>query len=80
MIIETVMNTDEQQKQVDEKARETQLLLDMLLMMVLVGGKEREEKEMAKLFADASFSQYNNHSHLWLQISHSALSMIILYI
>lgn len=58
MIIETVIDTDEQQKQFDEEAKETQLLFDML-MMVLMGGKERDEKEMAKVFADAGFSRYN---------------------
>ncbi|KAL1808278.1 hypothetical protein ACET3Z_025268 [Daucus carota] len=57
MIIETVVNADEKQKQVDEETRETQLLLDML-MMVLVGGKERDEKEWGQLFADAGFTRY----------------------
>ncbi|XP_022969140.1 trans-resveratrol di-O-methyltransferase-like [Cucurbita maxima] len=37
---------------------ETQLFYDML-MMILVGGKEREEKEWAKLIREAGFSGYN---------------------
>ena len=37
---------------------ETQLFYDML-MMILVGGKEREEKEWAKLIKEAGFSGYN---------------------
>lgn len=37
---------------------ETQLFYDML-MMILVGGKEREEKEWAKLIEEAGFSGYN---------------------
>lgn len=36
---------------------ETQLFFDML-MMVLLCGKERDEKEWAKLFSDAGFSDY----------------------
>ena len=36
---------------------ETQLLFDML-MMTLVGGKEREEKEWAKLIKEAGFGSY----------------------
>ena len=41
----------------DCKSRETQLFFDML-MMVLVTGKEREEKEWEKLFLEAGFSHY----------------------
>ena len=41
----------------DSKSRETQLFFDML-MMVMVTGKEREEKEWEKLFLDAGFSHY----------------------
>ena len=41
----------------DEESTETQLFFDML-MMVLVSGKERNEKEWAKLFFDAGFSDY----------------------
>ncbi|KAG5617597.1 hypothetical protein H5410_017421 [Solanum commersonii] len=42
----------------DDKSYETQLFYDML-MMVLLGGKERSEQEWAKLFLDAGFSDYN---------------------
>ncbi|XP_065875112.1 trans-resveratrol di-O-methyltransferase-like [Euphorbia lathyris] len=44
-------------KKGDNEAIETQLFYDML-MMVLVTGKERNEKEWAKLFFDAGFSGY----------------------
>ncbi|KAH7577003.1 hypothetical protein ACOSQ2_002295 [Xanthoceras sorbifolium] len=41
----------------DEQSMETQLFFDMLLM-VLLTGKERNEKEWAKLFLEAGFSDY----------------------
>nr|BAV54110.1 O-methyltransferase [Eriobotrya japonica] len=41
----------------DEESIETQLFFDML-MMALVRGQERNEKEWAKLFTDAGFSDY----------------------
>ncbi|KAK7826603.1 trans-resveratrol di-o-methyltransferase [Quercus suber] len=41
----------------DEKSTETQLFFDML-MMVLVTRRERNEKEWAKLFLNASFRDY----------------------
>ncbi|KAG8374704.1 hypothetical protein BUALT_Bualt10G0023700 [Buddleja alternifolia] len=41
-----------------DKAMEDQLFFDMA-MMVYVNGKERNEKEWAKLFSDAGFSGYN---------------------
>ena len=41
----------------DEKSIETQLFFDML-MMALVTGKERNEKEWANLFLDAGFKDY----------------------
>ncbi|KAH7533247.1 hypothetical protein FEM48_Zijuj04G0110000 [Ziziphus jujuba var. spinosa] len=44
-------------KKGDEETIETQLFFDML-MMVLVTGKERNEKEWAKLFSDAGFRNY----------------------
>ena len=44
-------------KKRDSESIETQLFFDML-MMVLVTGTERDEKEWAKLFADAGFSDY----------------------
>ena len=53
IIIELVVGN---QKEI-EKSTETQLFFDMV-MMVLVKGKERTEKEWAKLFLDAGFSDY----------------------
>ncbi|KAM5578234.1 hypothetical protein ABKV19_008509 [Rosa sericea] len=53
IIIDMMM---ENQK-VDEESIETQLFFDML-MMALLTGKERNEKEWAKLFTDAGFSDY----------------------
>ncbi|XP_060672766.1 probable O-methyltransferase 3 [Ziziphus jujuba] len=44
-------------KKGDEETIETQLFFDML-MMVLVTGKERNEKEWTKLFSDAGFRNY----------------------
>ncbi|CAK9144881.1 unnamed protein product [Ilex paraguariensis] len=44
-------------KKGDDNYIETQLFFDML-MMVLVTGRERNEKEWAKLFYDAGFSDY----------------------
>lgn len=41
----------------DNEAIETQLFFDML-MMVFFAGKERDEKEWAKLASDAGFSGY----------------------
>ncbi|KAK9285262.1 hypothetical protein L1049_024452 [Liquidambar formosana] len=41
----------------DEESMETQLFFDML-MMVLVTGRERNEREWAKLFSDAGFTHY----------------------
>ncbi|MCD7471929.1 hypothetical protein HAX54_012725 [Datura stramonium] len=42
----------------DNKSYETQLFLDML-MMVHVSGKERNQQEWEKLFFDAGFTDYN---------------------
>ena len=50
----------------DYKSIETQLFFDML-MMVLATGTERDEKEWAKLFADAGFSDYKITSILGLR-------------
>ncbi|KAG5551984.1 hypothetical protein RHGRI_010164 [Rhododendron griersonianum] len=47
----------ENEKKGDDESIETQLFFDML-MMILVTGRERTEKEWAKLFADAGFSDY----------------------
>lgn len=44
-------------KNTDKESGETQLFFDMH-MMVMTTGKERNEKEWAKLFSDAGFSQY----------------------
>ncbi|KAA0059108.1 trans-resveratrol di-O-methyltransferase-like [Cucumis melo var. makuwa] len=44
-------------KKNDQDSIETQLFHDML-MMVVTGGKEREEKEWAKLIKEAGFSAY----------------------
>ncbi|XAR72586.1 hypothetical protein NMG60_11019278 [Bertholletia excelsa] len=44
-------------KKEDDESVETQLFFDML-MMILVTGKERTEKEWAKLFSEAGFSEY----------------------
>ena len=41
----------------DEDSYETQLFFD-LEMMVLVTGRQRNEKEWAKLFQDAGFTNY----------------------
>lgn len=53
IIIELVVG--EQEK--DKAWIETELLFDMLMMMT-VAGKERSEKEWAKLFLDAGFGEY----------------------
>ncbi|KAH7533246.1 hypothetical protein FEM48_Zijuj04G0109900 [Ziziphus jujuba var. spinosa] len=45
-------------KKGDEESIETQLFFDMMMMM-LVTGKERTEKEWAKLFSDAGFNNYS---------------------
>ena len=53
IIIDMVVN----QKGQNDKSYETQLFFDMM-MMVLLPGRERSEKEWAKLFQDAGFSNY----------------------
>ncbi|KAK1262499.1 Trans-resveratrol di-O-methyltransferase [Acorus gramineus] len=53
MIVDMVVNS----KREDVKATETQLCFDVL-MMVLTGGREREEHEWEKMFIDAGFSDY----------------------
>ncbi|KAK6120704.1 hypothetical protein DH2020_045556 [Rehmannia glutinosa] len=53
IIVETVVNDQKH----DYAATETQLLFDML-MMIEVTGKERTEKEWAKLFFAAGFTNY----------------------
>lgn len=41
----------------DDESIETQIFFDML-MMILVTGRERTEKDWAKLFFEAGFSDY----------------------
>ncbi|KAK1286394.1 Trans-resveratrol di-O-methyltransferase [Acorus calamus] len=53
MIVDMVVNS----KREDVKATETQLCFDVL-MMVVTGGREREEHEWEKMFIDAGFSDY----------------------
>ncbi|TMW81491.1 hypothetical protein EJD97_009287, partial [Solanum chilense] len=62
ILIEIVMD----QNKDDDKSYETQLFDDMLMMVVL-GVKERSEQEWAKLFVDAGFSDYNIISILGLR-------------
>ncbi|KAM7498082.1 hypothetical protein LguiA_022496 [Lonicera macranthoides] len=54
IIIDMVVNYSNSQKK-DDNSVETQLIIDML-MMVLLNGKERNEKEWAKLFKAAGFN------------------------
>ena len=49
------MNMEDQKE--DDESVEAQLFLDMLMMVVLTG-KERNEKEWAKLFSAAGYSNY----------------------
>ncbi|XP_049349450.1 trans-resveratrol di-O-methyltransferase-like [Solanum verrucosum] len=53
ILIEIVMD----QNKDDDKSYETQLLINML-MMVILSGKERNQQEWAKLFFDAGYSDY----------------------
>ncbi|XP_006346269.1 trans-resveratrol di-O-methyltransferase-like [Solanum tuberosum] len=53
ILIEIVMD----QNKDDDKSYETQLLID-ILMMILLSGKERSQQEWAKLFFDAGYSDY----------------------
>ncbi|KAL3509269.1 hypothetical protein ACH5RR_028670 [Cinchona calisaya] len=57
IIIDMVMKNQPEGDDSDDKAIETQLFFDML-MMVLTKGRERNEKEWAKLFFEAGFSGY----------------------
>lgn len=50
----------------EHKATETQLCFDML-MMTLLTGKERSEKEWATLFSDAGFKNYKINPILGLR-------------
>lgn len=53
IIIDMILDDEEQ----EHKAVETQLCFD-IHMMVLFNGKERTEKEWAKMFIDAGFNSY----------------------
>lgn len=55
IIIDMMMENEK--GDIDDESVETQLFFDML-MMVLVSGKERNEKEWAKLIFSAGFSDY----------------------
>ncbi|KAK8992016.1 hypothetical protein V6N11_044908 [Hibiscus sabdariffa] len=57
MIIDMVLMDKEKVNEENSKSLETQLLFDML-MMVLQTGRERREEEWAKLFFAAGFSDY----------------------
>ncbi|KAL3645434.1 hypothetical protein CASFOL_010614 [Castilleja foliolosa] len=54
IIIDMVVEKDDEK----EMKMETQLLCD-IQMMIIVGGRERSEKEWAKLFYEAGFTTYN---------------------
>ncbi|XP_031251313.1 probable O-methyltransferase 3 [Pistacia vera] len=55
-----------EKKEGNDESTETQLYFDML-MMVLVSGKERDEKEWAKLFLEAGFTRYKINPILGLR-------------
>ncbi|MED6126944.1 putative O-methyltransferase 3 [Stylosanthes scabra] len=57
VIIIDMVIMEEDKKRGDDESVETQLFFDML-MMVLVTGKERNEKEWAKLIFSAGFNNY----------------------
>lgn len=54
IIVEMVVNDQKE----DHKATATQLLFDMLMMVEVYGGKERTERDWAKLFFAAGFTTY----------------------
>ncbi|KAL4290231.1 hypothetical protein GQ457_14G021770 [Hibiscus cannabinus] len=57
MIVDMVVMDNEKANEENSKSLETQLFLDMLMMVVLTG-RERREEEWAKLFCEAGFSDY----------------------
>ncbi|GMN39005.1 hypothetical protein TIFTF001_008227 [Ficus carica] len=57
IIVDMVVEDQKKADDHDNKPYETQLFFDMLIM-VLLPGRERQEKEWAKLFSDAGFSNY----------------------
>ncbi|KAK4484483.1 hypothetical protein RD792_007066 [Penstemon davidsonii] len=56
IIVDIIVN-DEKEEDHENEIVETQLFYDML-MMTLVTGRERTEKEWAKLFSDSGFTSY----------------------
>ncbi|PHT26495.1 Trans-resveratrol di-O-methyltransferase [Capsicum baccatum] len=57
LIIIDMVVMDHNLKKGDGKSYETQLFFDML-MMIATSGKERSERQWAKLFSNAGFSDY----------------------
>ncbi|XP_077212409.1 trans-resveratrol di-O-methyltransferase-like [Tasmannia lanceolata] len=57
IIVDIVVSNNNNNNKGDQMLTETQLLFDML-MMVLVVGKERDEREWGKIFMDAGFPHY----------------------
>ena len=62
IIIDMVVNNSNNQKK-DDKSIETQLFFDMLVM-VLLTGKQRNEKEWAELFKAAGFNGRFKITHI----------------
>ncbi|KAF4368583.1 hypothetical protein F8388_018707 [Cannabis sativa] len=50
------MIIENEKGEIDDESYETQLFMNM--RMILVSGRERNEKELSKLFKDAGFSHY----------------------
>ncbi|KAI3839607.1 hypothetical protein MKW92_041399 [Papaver armeniacum] len=57
IIIDAVIDEDKKKQEADDSITETQLLFD-IMMMAVVNGKERTEKEWEKLFTDSGFTDY----------------------
>ncbi|KAI3839606.1 hypothetical protein MKW92_041398 [Papaver armeniacum] len=57
IIIDAVIDEDKKKQEGDDSITETQLLFD-IMMMAVVNGKERTEKEWEKLFIDSGFTGY----------------------
>ncbi|KAI3839612.1 hypothetical protein MKW92_041404 [Papaver armeniacum] len=57
IIIDAVIEEDKKKQEADDSITETQLLFD-IMMMAVVNGKERTEKEWEKLFTDSGFTDY----------------------
>ncbi|KAK8999285.1 hypothetical protein V6N11_070461 [Hibiscus sabdariffa] len=58
IIVDLVLIKNEKADDEASNLIETQLLFDIMVTMVLVGGKERGEEEWAKLFSASGFSRY----------------------